>query len=518
MKVFFRIEYPLGSIDVKEESLGIYTANTQLLANLIKYSQVIEEYGLVVSDLSEEEKLKELFPHKVINGHEFNREDELIAVLRYYDVFFMAGYGIYDILKCEHLFQGNLSVVGITYSLSLDEIVKSIKDASKICTGKDTLICISSSAKNCVEKILGGRDYSLRLETIPLGVDINKYRPTDEATKKRLRRDFGLPDDATIFLYLGRLSPCSKMELTPFLKAFFDLTEMPECGDKTHLLVVGREHTSGYIEVLKSLATKLRIMDRVSIISSYDSSNIPLYYNVADIFVSPSDNIQETFGLTVLEAMASGLPVIATDWDGYRDTVVDGTTGFLIPTYWADCGISWHRKFQLAQSVAMDIDRLVESMRVLLENKDLRKTMGEASRRRVESKFAWEKVIKNYDTLFHRLASGSRNKSKEDSRAIADSSGIILSPVEVFKAWPTEFVTEGFRIRLRDIKGFTGYTDIIRLVDGEIVNHIANLIAKNITSVGDITRILGREREIPVHETLFQIMVMLKYGVFAPAF
>ena len=51
----------------------------------------------------------------------------------------------------------------------------------------------------------------------------------------------------------------------------------------------------------------------------------------ADLFCSPSDNLQETFGLSVLEAMASSLPVVASDWDGYRDLVVHGRTGWLVP-------------------------------------------------------------------------------------------------------------------------------------------------------------------------------------------
>ena len=55
-------------------------------------------------------------------------------------------------------------------------------------------------------------------------------------------------------------------------------------------------------------------------------------WRAADIFTSLSDNIQETFGLVIVEAMASGLPVVASDWDGYRDLVVDGETGLLVPT------------------------------------------------------------------------------------------------------------------------------------------------------------------------------------------
>ena len=53
----------------------------------------------------------------------------------------------------------------------------------------------------------------------------------------------------------------------------------------------------------------------------------------ADLFVSLSDNIQETFGLAPIEAMAAGLPVVVTDWNGYKDTVRDGLDGFRIPTW-----------------------------------------------------------------------------------------------------------------------------------------------------------------------------------------
>ena len=55
-------------------------------------------------------------------------------------------------------------------------------------------------------------------------------------------------------------------------------------------------------------------------------------WSAPDIFVSLVDNVQETFGLTPLEAMAAGLPVVASDWDGYRETVRHGVDGFLVPT------------------------------------------------------------------------------------------------------------------------------------------------------------------------------------------
>jgi len=107
VKVFLRMNYPLSIGDDKKESFGIHTANTQFLVNLLRYSQEIEEFGLVVNDPEEEKALKELFPDRRINGHVFRDGKELIRVLQYYDIFFMGGYGICDILKCESFFNSS---------------------------------------------------------------------------------------------------------------------------------------------------------------------------------------------------------------------------------------------------------------------------------------------------------------------------------------------------------------------------------------------------------------------------
>ena len=77
----------------------------------------------------------------------------------------------------------------------------------------------------------------------------------------------------------------------------------------------------------------LHISIPVSIVNGMDPELRFGVWQAADVFTSLSDSIQETFGLVILEAMASGLPVVASDWDGYRDLVIDGVTGFLVPTY-----------------------------------------------------------------------------------------------------------------------------------------------------------------------------------------
>ncbi len=101
---------------------------------------------------------------------------------------------------------------------------------------------------------------------------------------------------------------------------------------------------------------------------------LPQVYEQADIFVLPS--YSEALPQIIIEAMASSLPVIATETSGAKDLVEDGKTGFLVP---------------IGDPIA-----LKEKIKILLENPDLRKTMGEAGRKRIEKlmEFA-EKKIKN---------------------------------------------------------------------------------------------------------------------------
>src|SRR5690606_25457261 len=72
----------------------------------------------------------------------------------------------------------------------------------------------------------------------------------------------------------------------------------------------------------------------------------------ADVFCSLSDNIQESFGITPIEAMAAGLPVVVSDWDGYKDTVQDGVEGFRVPTIMPAGGLGG----DLALRHALEID------------------------------------------------------------------------------------------------------------------------------------------------------------------
>jgi Glycosyl transferases group 1 len=136
-------------------------------------------------------------------------------------------------------------------------------------------------------------------------------------------------------------------------------------------------------------------------------------WRAADLVVSLVDNIQETFGLVIIKAMASGLPVVAADWNGYRDLVEDGRTGLLVPTTMVS-GASGaatsrlmfgeldydHFLAEVSQTVAVDVSAAGAALTRLVGDQALRSALGAAARQRTLDLFAWPRVIAAYEALW----------------------------------------------------------------------------------------------------------------------
>ena len=172
-----------------------------------------------------------------------------------------------------------------------------------------------------------------------------------------------------------------------------------------------------------------------------------------DIFCSLPDNIQESFGLTPVEAMAAGLPVIASDWNGYRETVRDGVDGFLIPTFMppAEAGeVIAYRYFAgqftygdylgaTSQATSVDLTALTESILALAGDRNLRRSMGEAGKRWAQENFEWSRVITSYETLWQELA---RRRASGNAAASGATSALHHpsrpDPFKMFSGFPTK--------------------------------------------------------------------------------
>ena len=339
-------------------------------------------------------------------------------------------------------------VTGVTHSLSYARFMPEyLKLLWPGVSRRDALVTTSESVRLVMDRVFAGlrREYALdagrfpgpRLERIPLGVAVESLPGPEErwdapetggehtADRTRAARDMrarlGLNQEA-LFLYLGRICPYSKMDLMPLFSALrrAEGLGLPKGGYALALAGWAGED-QGLPAALRRYGESMGIRT-LSVVRPTDEERRALYA-AADVFLSPSDNIQESFGLAVAEAAAAGLPVIASDFDGYRDIVAHGETGLLAPTlgfadtseteiqalFWFDN--QYHLK--LSQSCAVHVPALAEALARLGTDRILRERMGEAGRQRALERFSWQAVIRRYAALWDKLAARALTKGDE---------------------------------------------------------------------------------------------------------
>jgi hypothetical protein len=183
----------------------------------------------------------------------------------------------------------------------------------------------------------------------------------------------------------------------------------------------------------------------------------------ADIFCSLSDNIQETFGIVPIEAMAAGLPVVVSDWDGYKDTVRDGTDGYRIPTLMPQAGLGGDLALRHALEVdtydmycghscmlvAVDIAATTQAFVRLIQQPELREQMGDAGRQRARDVYDWKVVIGQYEALWAQLAE-LRTAHSPNVRSLPNPWPARMDPFHAFAAYPTHTLTPQTLLALSD--------------------------------------------------------------------
>jgi D-inositol-3-phosphate glycosyltransferase len=330
----------------------------------------------------------------------------------------------------RHFFGESLPVVRLMHSISYPSMLHSTFLEMLLDMGPfDSLICTTPAARDAARNILEStrdrfnREFKAktalrgRLDVIPLGVDLERFRPVPKA---EVRDQLGIRRDAFVILWLGRFSIADKMDLNPLVHLFADLRKRNPEKDLL-LLLCGSFEVLGYTKILEGLAQAHGLGGSFRIarnVGDVETGARELWFQAADVFVSPADNMQESFGLTPVEAMACGVPQVVSDWDGYRHTVRHGETGFLVPTYWSRCDgdltrfsgmMDWKcEHFSLAQSVAVDPFRFRDSLQALIANGALRERMARASRRRAQAVFGWKVVVRQYEDLWCELVRAGR--------------------------------------------------------------------------------------------------------------
>ncbi len=312
------------------------------------------------------------------------------------------------------------AITGISHTLSIPEILDDVQHQTAAAMYPcDALICTSACGKKVITKRIGElgeqATSSIRYPVIPLGIDADSFAPDPEKRDRgrSLRRQLNIPDETVVMLYLGRFSEQDKFTQKPFFSSIQHAVRRYS-GDALLLMVGTASSAAG----LSTIETNAQTFAPDVPVLFLDSRDDPIRNHVryaADIFVSLVDHIQETFGLTPLEAMAAGLPVVVTDWNGYSETVVDGKTGYKIKTYWPDEPVSHDGMPCGSYSQEDAADALLR----LLEQPDLRASLGSEGIRHVKQCYDWDVVWPMYTQLFlEQYASVKLIRSAGESKSI----------------------------------------------------------------------------------------------------
>lgn len=211
------------------------------------------------------------------------------------------------------------------------------------------------------------RDVGIKREniiTIPNGIDVKSF--SVKVNRKKKLEELGIDSNCKIVGTVSRL-----YEPTKGIKILLEAFNIVQSKINSQLLVVG----SGKDEKkLKQMALKLKI----NVLFLGERNNVAEILPIMDIFVLPS--LSEGSPVVILEAMASGLPVVATDVGGSREVVLDGKTGYIVKSG--------------------NPIKLAEKIKDFLDNDERRKKFGEEGFRRVQENFSIDKTVSKIESLW----------------------------------------------------------------------------------------------------------------------
>jgi len=215
-------------------------------------------------------------------------------------------------------------------------------------------------------------------DIIPYPVNVEKFKP-NQKENEILRQELGLKNNAFVVLGVGRL--IYKKGFRYLIEAFAGIAKKHK---EAHLVIGGDGDLKNELE---TLASDLGIKSKVTFAGNIERDKISAYYNMCDVFVMPSisdaqGNIDDQ-PVALIEAMACGKPIVASNFPGISLTVVDGSSGFLTPQ--------------------KDSKSIEEALIKLASSGSLRRKMGVESRKIVLNKLSVKKISERYMNIFNKI-------------------------------------------------------------------------------------------------------------------
>lgn len=230
-----------------------------------------------------------------------------------------------------------------------------------------------------------------KISIVPCGFNPHEFRPID---RQIARKALGLTAGDFTVLQLGRIVP--RKGIDNVIRA---VGQLKQAGRNVRLLIVGGEKTGilpstcPELTRLAEVAAEAQVNDQVTFVGGKSRPELPVYYAAADVFVTTP--WYEPFGITPLEAMACGVPVIGANVGGIKFTVLDGKTGYLVSPN--------------------DPAGLAERISGLQADPELRDLLGKQAIAHVKQ-FTWNAIVARLTTVYQEVISESRS-SKALGRA-----------------------------------------------------------------------------------------------------
>jgi starch synthase len=333
----------------------------------------------------------------------------------------------------------------------------------------DALISTSRVVRDTIDRVLTGQREFLesrlastqcplpQLPIIPLGVDTDAFAHSADQ-RGTARQALGIGSEDIAILFVGRLSFHAKAHPLPMYLALERVAQAiaKEGGRKLHLIQAGWFANDFIEQGFRKGAAQFCPSVACSFLDGRKPELRDQAWRAADIFTSLSDNFQETFGLTPIEAMAAGLPGVVSDWNGYRDTIREGIDGFRVPTIIPRAGLGADMADrhaaaldnydnycgQTSQFVAVDPNAVARAFMTLIEDAGLRQLMGASARQRAVTTFDWSVVIGQYQALWQDLAERRRTATESAPPPSAGPANPARAdPFHVFESYATDILS-----------------------------------------------------------------------------
>ena len=315
------------------------------------------------------------------------------------------------------------AICGITHTTATKAVMQGMYDLRAAPQMPwDAVICTSQAVHASISGQMDLTDEYLKsrfggqvpprplLPVLPLGVTCAEFAP-DKAVGAALRARLGIGADDIACAIIARLTPHEKFDPLPLYLALSRAQR--QAGRRFHLLLCGQFRDDYARKVFTEGAAGMMPDVGFHLLDGADAAERKATLSGADIFLFPIDNVQETFGLAPIEAMAAGLPLIVSDWDGMKDTVTPDV-GIRIPTEVPRGDLTVYlgqRHFggtdsyvqyvsQLSALTRVDVRALTVALVALGGNPALRATMGRAGQARARAFYDWSVVVPQMQALW----------------------------------------------------------------------------------------------------------------------